>query len=56
MAFAGFMTAMMCFFLVMWLISQNQYTRAAIAAYFRDLVTAEAGKRDRIRTHERPPC
>jgi chemotaxis protein MotB len=35
-AFADFMTAMMCFFLVMWLISQNQSTRAAIAAYFRD--------------------
>ena len=35
-AFADFMTAMMCFFLVMWLISQNQQTKASIAAYFRD--------------------
>jgi chemotaxis protein MotB len=35
-AFADFMTAMMAFFLVMWLVSQNQSTREAIAAYFRD--------------------
>lgn len=35
-AFADFMTAMMAFFLVMWLISQNAITKQAIAAYFRD--------------------
>jgi chemotaxis protein MotB len=35
-AFADFMTAMMAFFLVMWLISQNQSTKEAIASYFRD--------------------
>lgn len=35
-ALADFMTAMFCFFLVMWLTSQNQSARAAIAAYFRD--------------------
>ena len=34
-AFADFMTAMMCFFLVMWLINAaNEQTRAALASYF----------------------
>ncbi len=34
-AFADFMTAMMCFFLVMWLINaSNEQTRAAVASYF----------------------
>lgn len=34
-AFADFMTAMMCFFLVMWLISAaDQKTKASVASYF----------------------
>jgi chemotaxis protein MotB len=34
-AFADFMTAMMCFFLVMWLINAaNEQTRVALASYF----------------------
>ena len=33
-AFADFMTAMMAFFLVMWLISANDKTKAVIAKYF----------------------
>ena len=34
-AFADFMTAMMCFFLVMWLINAaNEETRSALASYF----------------------
>ena len=34
-AFADFMTAMMAFFLVMWLInSSNEQTRKAVASYF----------------------
>ena len=34
-AFADFMTAMMCFFLVTWLISAaNEQTKAAVASYF----------------------
>lgn len=34
-AFADFMTAMMCFFLVMWLINaSNDETKAAVASYF----------------------
>lgn len=37
-AFADFMTAMMCFFLVMWLINAaNEQTRAAVASYFNPI-------------------
>jgi chemotaxis protein MotB len=35
-AYADFVTAMMAFFLVMWIIAQSAATRAVIAAYFRD--------------------
>jgi len=35
-AFADFMTAMMAFFLVMWLVGQKQEVREAVAGYFRD--------------------
>lgn len=35
-AFADFMTAMMAFFMVMWLIAMKQDVKLAIAAYFRD--------------------
>lgn len=33
-AFADFMTAMMCFFLVMWLINQSAEVKAQVASYF----------------------
>lgn len=33
-ALADFMTAMMCFFLVMWLLGQNEETKKAISDYF----------------------
>lgn len=37
-AFADFMTAMMCFFLVMWLVNaSNEETKAAIASYFNPM-------------------
>ncbi len=37
-AFADFMTAMMCFFLVMWLINaSNEQTKAAVASYFNPI-------------------
>ncbi|WP_157016388.1 MotB family protein [Mesorhizobium xinjiangense] len=37
-AFADFMTAMMCFFLVMWLINaSNEETRLAVASYFNPI-------------------
>jgi chemotaxis protein MotB len=35
-AFADFMTALMAFFVVMWLIAMKQDVKAGIAAYFRD--------------------
>jgi chemotaxis protein MotB len=35
-AFADFMTAMMAFFLVMWLVGQKDEVRQAVAGYFRD--------------------
>ena len=35
-AFADFMTAMMAFFLVMWLVGQKDEIREAVAGYFRD--------------------
>jgi chemotaxis protein MotB len=35
-AYADFMTALMAFFLVMWLVGQSTAVRHAVAAYFRD--------------------
>jgi len=35
-AFADFMTSLMAFFLVMWLVGQKQEVRDAVAGYFRD--------------------
>ncbi len=35
-AFADFMTAMMAFFLTMWLVGQKSEVREAVAGYFRD--------------------
>jgi chemotaxis protein MotB len=35
-AFADFMTAMMAFFLVMWLVGQSEDVKQAVAGYFRD--------------------
>lgn len=35
-AYADFVTAMMAFFMVMWIVGQDKPTRAAIAGYFRD--------------------
>ncbi len=35
-AFADFMTAMMAFFLVMWMVGQKDEVREAVAGYFRD--------------------
>jgi chemotaxis protein MotB len=35
-AYADFATAMMAFFLVMWLMAQNQSVKQAVAGYFRD--------------------
>jgi len=35
-AYADFVTAMMAFFLVMWLVSQNSKVKTSVASYFRD--------------------
>src|SRR5436190_18484086 len=35
-AYADFVTAMMAFFLVMWLMAQKQEVKASIGGYFRD--------------------
>lgn len=35
-AYADFVTAMMAFFLVMWIVAQNQPVKEAVAKYFRD--------------------
>jgi chemotaxis protein MotB len=37
-AYADFVTAMMAFFLVMWIVGQNDSTKESIAGYFRDPV------------------
>ena len=42
-AFADFMTAMMCFFLVMWLVAAaNEQTKASIASYFNPMTLVDA--------------
>src|SRR4249919_3840526 len=42
-AYADFMTAMMAFFLVMWLISAtNQETRESVATYFNPIKLADS--------------
>ena len=41
-AFADFMTAMMAFFLVMWLVSANDKTRATVARYFNPVRLVDA--------------
>ncbi len=41
-AFADFMTALMAFFLVMWLISANDKTKATIARYFNPVLLVDA--------------
>src|SRR6186997_400001 len=43
-AYADFVTAMMAFFLVMWIVGQSKEMRASVASYFRDPVAfQEAG-------------
>lgn len=45
-AFADFMTAMMCFFLVMWLMGSDEATKASIASYFNNPTSPEAWRPD----------
>jgi chemotaxis protein MotB len=44
-AYADFVTAMMAFFLVMWITSQNKETKVAIAQYFENPLGTEAEAR-----------
>ena len=54
-AFADFMTAMMCFFLVMWLINAaNEDTRQAVASYFNPVRLAELNRKGLENPHIKP--
>src|SRR5882724_3145612 len=54
-AFADFMTAMMCFFLVMWLINAaNEDTRKAVASYFNPVRLAELNRKGLQNPHNQP--
>ena len=46
MAYADFVTAMMAFFLVMWITSQNDDVKKAIGGYFQDPWGTLVGKHD----------
>jgi chemotaxis protein MotB len=41
-AYADFVTAMMAFFMVMWLVNQNEEVKTAVGGYFRDPFGAES--------------
>src|SRR4051794_12914775 len=43
-AYADFVTAMMAFFLVMWIVGQSKEMKASVAAYFRDPVAFSQGR------------
>ena len=44
-AYADFVTAMMAFFLVMWIVGQNQPVKQAVAKYFEDPLGVDKGSR-----------
>src|SRR6185436_3302855 len=44
-AYADFVTAMMAFFLVMWLVGQSKAVKAGVGGYFRDPVAFADGGR-----------
>src|SRR5688572_15077933 len=43
-AYADFVTAMMAFFLVMWIVGQSPQVKAGVAGYFRDPGAFEQGQ------------
>src|SRR5919107_4326841 len=45
-AYADFVTAMMAFFLVMWLVGQSKEVKSAVAGYFRDPGIFDQAKSD----------
>src|SRR5688572_17458852 len=54
-AYADFMTAMMAFFLIMWLVNAaNEETKAAVASYFNPIkLTSEVPPDEGIQTPKR---
>jgi len=42
-AYADFVTAMMAFFLVMWICGQDQKVRRAVSHYFQDPISSDSG-------------
>jgi len=42
-AYADFVTAMMAFFMVLWLVGQNKSVKSAVGGYFRDPVVFDMG-------------
>jgi len=42
-AYADFVTAMMAFFLVMWLVGQSPQVKAGVGGYFRDPIAGLGG-------------
>jgi chemotaxis protein MotB len=63
-AYADFVTAMMAFFLVMWLVNQSKPVKAAIGGYFREPGVFETGTGGRgvlpggaaVDQHAQPPA
>ena len=53
-AYADFVTAMMAFFLVMWIVAQNEQVKEAIAHHFSDPFAKESLDEDGT-LHQRPP-
>ena len=53
-AFADFMTAMMCFFLVMWLMGSDEETKQIVAHYFNHPNTPYKSGRDPQSSNEHP--
>src|SRR3569832_1408239 len=56
-AYADFVTAMMAFFLVMWILGLNQESRKSIASYFNDptgMMKSTAGSMNMIRITRDP--
>jgi chemotaxis protein MotB len=52
-AYADFVTAMMAFFLVMWIVGQSEQTKEAIAHHFNDPFAKESDEDGT--NHQRPP-
>jgi len=52
-AYADFVTAMMAFFLVMWIVAQNDQMKEAIADHFNDPFARESDENGTA--HQRPP-